>query len=128
MSLRDIWNQYADYTKAASDSARQLALAGIAVVWLFKVDAGASVHLDRGPLWAGIAFVLSLACDLLQSVTGTIVFLSLGNLRERGPKSEQNADYPEHILRPIDLFFWAKIILVLAGYGLLVGYFCEKLA
>lgn len=128
MTLDDIWGEYETYTKGASDSARQVAFAGIAVVWLFKVDSGSGIHLDHPLLVAGACFVIALAADLAQYLTGTIVFLALGTVREQKKGAARNADYPELILRPMDVLFLTKMLAVIVGYTSLLAYFFHKLS
>ena len=127
MTLDEIWKQYETYSKAASDSARQLSLAGIAVVWLFKVESGQTVHLEWSTLVAGACFVASLGCDLLQLISGTLVYFFLGKYREGRPLNDRDGDYPDCILWPIDLFFFAKFGLVIWGYIELLKFILGRL-
>jgi hypothetical protein len=127
VKLDDIWKQYEAYTKAASDAARSLAIAGIATVWVFKVTDGTAFHLDRVELWAGASFVAALSCDLLQFVVGTAVYLALGTVRDRGPAANKDAVYPTYILWPIDLFFWLKFLFLGFGYFELLRTFLGRL-
>lgn len=127
MTLDEIWKQYEAYSKSASDSARQLSLAGIAVVWLFKLEKGDTLHLDWMTLVAGTCFVAALACDLLQFISGTLVYFFIGRSRERKPPHKRDGDYPDYVLWPIDIFFVLKFILVMVGYFELLRFLLSRL-
>jgi hypothetical protein len=68
MKLADAWNHYYTHTGKASDVARQLALAGIAITWIFKIENGGKIYLPPWLAAAAIAIVLRLACDILQYI------------------------------------------------------------
>ena len=68
------------YTKQAGDISRQLGLAGIGVIWVFRVtsgqpplpgEIGAIPHIFRCPL---LLIVISLGLDALQYIIGSIVW------------------------------------------------------
>jgi len=66
MKLDDIREQYWFYSGKASDISRQLALAGIGVVWIFKVDQPGLPKIPDA-LRAPMAFlVLALFFDFFQ--------------------------------------------------------------
>ncbi|HUO98738.1 MAG TPA: hypothetical protein VMU01_08715 [Rhizomicrobium sp.] len=127
MKLSDIWKEEEAYTKAASDLARQLDFAGIAIIWLFKVEEHGSIHLDMPLLQIALLFVCSLAFDLFQFIAGIAVYRTIGNKREKLAKSAQDGDYPAWVLWPIDVFFWLKLAAVICGYAFLLRYLLSKL-
>jgi len=128
MKLSDIWSEEEAYTKAASDLARQLDFAGIAIIWVFKVEQQGAIHLDRELMLAALLFAGSLACDLLQYIAGIAVFRTIGNRRERLHGPARDAEYPSWVLWPIDTFFWIKLVTVLIGYVVLAHYLLSKFA
>lgn len=60
------YTHYVTQSKIASDVARQLALAGFAVLWVFKIDTVAGPRVPHAYLPAAISFGLALLLDLLQ--------------------------------------------------------------
>jgi hypothetical protein len=85
MKLEDTRKAYQEYSKAASDVTRELAFAGIAVIWIFRITNAASgvpgipatLHL---PL---VLFVVALGLDLLHYATGTVIWGTFGRFKER---------------------------------------------
>lgn len=67
MNLKDARDHYYHHSGSASSAARQLALAGIAVVWILATQDKAVVTVAAGELRAPLLwFVIALALDLLQ--------------------------------------------------------------
>src|SRR5438045_2777265 len=116
MKLSEIWDTYETYTKAASEGARSLSFAGIAVVWLFKTEQDGAIHLDVALLRAGGCFVAALALDMLHYVAGMILFWIFGNIREGKKGHAQDADNPRIINWPLDAVFITKLAAVIGGY------------
>jgi len=127
MKTSDIWENCKSYTVSASDAARQLSFAGIAVVWLFKSDAGGALHLDQKLVFAAACFVAALAFDLLQYVTGYVSYYILGRWRERKFADGYDAKYPIWINLPIDTFFRLKLVAVISGYVVLFCFLVSRL-
>src|SRR5687768_10790533 len=74
------WRAYKEYAEQAfdryvtkaNDLVRQLALAGIAVVWVFReTTATGAVNVPAQLRWAAILFVLCLTLDLIHYLYGT---------------------------------------------------------
>jgi len=91
MKLEDYKKVYEEYSKLTSDSVRQLAFAGIAAAWIFRVEEGKSSTLPE-LLRCGILFLsLSLLCDLLQYAVGTVIWRMY--FRKLEKTSHPNADH-----------------------------------
>jgi len=128
MKLEEIAQTYESYTKGASEGARSLSFAGIAVVWLFKVEQNGAIHLDQALIYAGMFFVVALALDMLHYIVGTIVFQIFGNIRHKLHGAARDAENPNYVNWPMDALFWSKLTAVLAGYVLLLAAIYGKLA
>ena len=128
----DVCSQlYADFTAKASDVARQLAFAGIAIVWIFRQQAGDKPVLPTELLLPAALFAVTLAFDLLQYIAASI---SWGLLtwkwrcnwyRDRDKLGiEGDRDYliPKGIKTPQLFFFVAKLTTVLTAYALTAKY------
>lgn len=140
MKLADIRETYYDRSRRVSEIVRQLALAGVAVIWLFKVDVGGRPSVPRLLVFAGVVIVLGLACDLLQYAWSTQVWLKFFNEKEAEVEADRNASPPRHydpeerdwplpptINRMPLFFFWAKLLLVLFGYLMIVVFLVRHL-
>ena len=110
------------FTGKASDVARQLAFAGIAVIWLFKTsDLTKPVpHEYLWPLWF---FLLTLLSDLLQYFYGGTAWSIFCTVRE--PKHGSSGtteikDAPKSLNYVTAIFFNLKMIFMTIGYFLLL--------
>ncbi|MFA0522808.1 hypothetical protein AB4517_04195 [Vibrio sp. 10N.222.52.C3] len=122
MKLSDIRAEVDSYTGGASSVNRQMALAGIAVIWII-VKEDSDVAIQNGALWI---FVASLSADLMQYILGAISSKVLDIKKQIELKRLYNKDDVKieaddfeisswwHV--PTWLCFFAKIILVIWGY------------
>jgi hypothetical protein len=74
MQLGDARSTYETLSGKASDIARQLSLAGIAIIWLFRVGSDKAPMIDRNLLRAALFIFLALFFDFLQYFVGTIIW------------------------------------------------------
>lgn len=74
MKLKDARDNYYFYTGKASELVRQLGLAGIAVIWLFKKEVAGVPKIPEELLLPLVLIVLGLALDLLQYVSASIIW------------------------------------------------------
>ena len=128
-NLQDVRDAKDLFTAKSSDISRQLALAALAIVWLFKIDVpGGTVSLSRQLLWPSLFAIGSLASDLIQYVYASIAWSVYNRVKERQLKnSDKKFDYPPLINWPTNLFFYLKIILVAACYCLLFRHLLRTL-
>ena len=74
MILKDAVENYYTHSGKTSEIVRQLGLAGIAVIWLFKQDSKqfAQIPVDlKLPLFL---IIIGLTCDLLQCAVSTLIW------------------------------------------------------
>lgn len=130
LKLADVREAYYTYTAKASDIARQLAFAGIAIVWVFSGgggSTGAPVHVPRDLTLIGLVLVIALASDFLQYVWASGAWGILGRLREQRQRATADLLAPLWINYPTDVFFWTKLILVTLAYVLLAVALSSRL-
>lgn len=71
MKLGDARNAYYDHSSRVSESTRLLALAGIGVIWVLRVDKSSEV-ITNSLLLPLLLFVACLGCHLLHYVAATL--------------------------------------------------------
>lgn len=111
-AARDIY-YYA--TGQVSQITRQLSLAGIAVVWLFKAGDGTSFSLPDGLALALVAFIAALLIDLLQYVVTAIIWGSYSWCKEwqfLRADIDPASDKPESDFRPSDFINFPALALL----------------
>lgn len=124
MNVEDARKHYYDHSGSASASARQLAFAGIAVVWILATEHGIVEQPElRFPL---LAFVFALAFDLLQYYVAALLWGGFARYKERRGELEFSGA-PDWINWPGVVAFWGKGVLVAVGYVVLIFMLWPKL-
>lgn len=121
MKIKDVREAYYFYSGKASDVARQLAFAGIAVVWIFKVEATpTSVALPPELFKPLIAFVVTLLLDALQYAAGTLIWGIRSRLCEKERMDpDKEFTVSAYLNWPALTCFCGKMVAILIGFALL---------
>lgn len=128
MKLKDYRNDYYVFSGKASDVARQLAFAGIALIWIFKTDSTGAMALPQATLGSAIAFVFALSLDLLQYLFAALIWSLFSRYHEtKGIKDEDDLQAPSYFNWPTLGCFWLKSVSVVIGYGGLLMYTSQLL-
>ena len=125
MKLSDYRETFYEFSGKASDVTRQLAFAGIAIIWIFKIEDKQFPQIPSELLLPSITLALTLAFDLLQYVSAAIVWGIFQWYKERQLKNlsdDPDLDAPSILKLPQLTFFIFKIISVIFSYYLLVKY------
>jgi hypothetical protein len=119
------------YSGKVSDLSRQLAFAGIAVIWIFKKDVATDKLTIPGALT--LPLLLLVAClgfDILQYFAGSVVWRCVYRAKERAGFDEVQ-DLGHHspwLEAPIWLFFLLKFLSLISAYTLIAKYLFANLA
>jgi hypothetical protein len=127
MTLDDAKGAYEGLSGKASDIIRQLGLAGIGLIWIFKVSDGASYVLAPQLLRGFFLIFLALTFDLLQYLVGTAtwhIYFCKKESENIGRSKEFKA--PIWINRPTWILFWLKAAAMLAAYLVFILPFLAK--
>ena len=143
MNLKDGWDAYDSFTAKASTVSRQLAFAGLGVIWLFR-----STNEDRSQVippdfvLPALLIVLCLAFDLNQYVVAAALWHHRLRKEERAQRNrsadkrandmrldakvvelDTSAEFSvsEKLSRAIDCLWLLKIALIYAAYILLIA-------
>jgi hypothetical protein len=118
MKLSDARDAYETQSGKASEIARQLSLAGIAVIWVFKSGTDQAPTIDQHLLRAALFIVLALSVDFLQYLVGTTTwFIYFRNREKEGKKLEDEFDAPACLNWPTWIFFYLKSASIVVAYG-----------
>ena len=128
MKLSKFLDQYQFFSGKASDVARQLAFAGIAIVWIFKITEGESVKLDQNLLVPTMLFSLSLLLDLMQYATAALTWGVFHRYQEKKPENTADSEIktPPSLNWPTLTFFWLKLFCVFFAYIYLVKFLSQQ--
>jgi hypothetical protein len=133
MKLKDTRAAYDTFSAKASEISRHLNLAGIAIIWIFRIgDKSGGVTFSALLLWPLGGFVIALVLDLLQYIYGSIAWSVFHRYKEKkmmrekvDPESEFLA--PPWINWPSIALFYSKIILTAVVYAFLIQYIAKVL-
>jgi hypothetical protein len=131
MLIKDAWAYYADATKQASAIVRQLALAGIAIAWIFKNDAlpdHSKVSVPQDFYAPTILMVATLGFDLFQYLFAGVLWWGHARCNEQAAKDvtpgvsvTEIPDAPRWVNWAPLVFFGLKLAALVWGFILLFG-------
>ena len=123
MKLKDARELYYFYSGKTSDLVRQLGLAGIAVIWIFKYDVQGIPKIPQSLLPPLILIVLGLALNLLQYAVATSIWGIFQRRKEVGGIAD-DVDFlaPKQFNWPTIGFFVLKIVSIIAAYAYLLQH------
>ncbi|MGY4618583.1 hypothetical protein ACVWZ4_003810 [Bradyrhizobium sp. USDA 4472] len=123
MKLQDYRETFYTFSGKASDMNRQLAFAGIAIIWLFKKEPMSGLTVPRELVFPGLLIAASLAVDMLQYCVASVLWRSFYRGKEKLKLAEDKEIFHnEWWERPIWIAFWLKIVLILTAYYFLIQF------
>ena len=129
MNINDYRETYYTLSGKASDVCRQLAFAGIALIWIFKEDNGSPLAVPDALLLPAALFVTALALDLVQYVYGSLAWGAFSRYHE-GRQSPETTELsaPMYINWPALFCFWLKLALCIVSYALVFTHITSLLS
>lgn len=129
MKLQDYRADFYTFSGKASDLSRQLAFAGIALIWLFKKDNTGQLSIPPDLVVPGIFIVCALGFDLIHYCLASLIWRWFYRSKEKEGVSEE-AEIQHSIALEIPLWtlFCLKIACVLVAYGYLLGFFLRAIS
>lgn len=130
--LPALQERYEFYTGKASDINRSLALAGIAVIWIFKSTSDGVTSIPDELITPLIFLIISLATDLLQYIAGGLIWWIYYMYKERQKKKknivlEKEINAPRIFPGILWAFFIVKIGATVVAYIFLLSFLYENL-
>ena len=124
MKIQELLNTSYEASNKTSELSRQLAFAGIAIIWIFRVGTqSGEVRFPEELLAPLYCFAAGLALDLGQYVYKTIAWTALNHYYwQKHKNNETNVEVSGYFNALTHAFFWGKVGLVAFGYIQLLGY------
>ncbi len=123
MKLTEARAAYDRFAAKASDTARQLGFAGLALVWLLSLQGEAGVGMPAELVLPTGLVVASLALDLLQYLYATLVWGAIHRYHEiSGIREEQEFKVSPKVNWPTNTLFCLKQIVIVVAYYHLLRY------
>ena len=124
MKLSEYKRDYQQLSGKASDVARQLSFAGIAIVWVFKMGTGPNLKIPDQLIFSMILFCLALASDLLQYIIGAAIWGGFHRYHEKKVTQPNDPDLiaPKYLNWPANVLFYSKFVFVFISYISILKY------
>ncbi len=129
MILSEIRKDYEELSGILSKLNRQLAFAGIAIVWLFRTtDKTGTTSIEPSMLTPIMCFVISFAFDLLQYFWQSLSwYIYYWWKRHKGKNEDDNMNEPEWPNVIAWIMFSIKVVALIIAYISLGIYLYKKL-
>lgn len=132
MKLSKAQDAYRDNSGTASTIARQIAFAGIGVVWVFNLPTShAQIAIPQELRFVVLLLVVCLALDLLQYVFASFIWGIFARILECRPQSrpvdDPEMDAPPYLNWPALVFFWGKLAALITAYIILAIFIVSRL-
>jgi hypothetical protein len=128
MKLEDYRKTYYEASIKTSEIVRQLAFAGVAIIWVFNDGVGEKYNLHPYLLRAGILIVIGLTLDLLHYISRTLIWGIYTWWKEK-QGVDKNADFQaprKNNWLPI-FFFSTKILAIVFAYVYIICFLAYRL-
>lgn len=132
MFVKGARETYHYHSGKAGDIARQLSMAGIAVVWMFRSSMPGGPTFTHTLLLALTWFCISLALDFLQYVCGTVIWAGISYVKEillrrqgidpmkETPAAEFQVWHVTNV--PCNLFLYGKLTALVVAFRYLAEH------
>lgn len=129
MKLEQYKKDAYEFQALTSGLVRQLAFAGIALIWIFKIDKPKDHLLPNECYWPLLLFVLVLVFDFLQYFIPSIIWMNFFRYHEKKNKGNVDIDLKAKEIYSVPgyFFYWGKVILLFFGYMLIIKFLICKL-
>ena len=118
MKLEDARAAYEALSAKVSDIVRQISLAGVGLIWVFKSVTGTSLSLDPVLLKAAFFIFLALLFDFAQYLLGTTIWFVYYRYKERkGTRETSEFLAPPQLNWPMWGLFYLKSAMMLIAYA-----------
>ena len=127
MKLSAARDCYYSHTGNASAAARQIAFAGIAVVWVFnQPQSNKLIYLPDELITVLLLLCITLAFDLLQYTFSSAVWGIYSRFKEKQLKhrfhDDPDIEPPSELNLPGIVMFWLKLAMLVGAYWNLARY------
>ncbi|HCE59209.1 MAG TPA: hypothetical protein DER09_15580 [Prolixibacteraceae bacterium] len=123
MKLSEYKQDYYTFTGKLSDINRQIAFAGIALIWIFKKNDGENLIICYELVLPAILLAIALGSDIMQYIYQSITWAIFYRYFEKRINNDDTEIYAPSILNyPSWFFFIVKVALVLIAYIFIIDF------
>lgn len=125
LGLKEGYDRSGEASDKSSEINRQLAFAGIAIIWVFRTDSGGRQIVPDELFLPGLLLVLGLSFDLLQYVVKSEIWYRVTRKNEKAGIIEFVV--PEWTNYPGDILYWMKVVSTIIAYFLLLRFLVAQI-
>lgn len=123
MKLNDAREFYYFYSGKTSDVVRQLGIAGIAVIWLFKKDINNIPKIPAELIPALWLITIGLGFDLFQYATSSLIWGIYQRRQEKNKIGEEKEfRAPDWFNRPAIMFMILKCVSIVIAFIIIITF------
>jgi len=123
MKLSEYKQDYYTFTGKLSDINRQIAFAGIALIWIFKRNDVENVVICHQLVLPAILLAIALGADISQYIYQSITWAIFYRYHEkRTDNDDAEVSAPSILNYPSWMFFIIKVALVLIAYLFIIDF------
>ena len=133
MKLSQARECYYSHSSNASAAARQIAFAGIAVIWVFnQPQTGHPISLPASLLFVLVLLCAALAFDLLQYSLSAAIWGFYSRYKEKQLNhqfhNDPDIEPPRELNWPGIVMFWSKLVTLMIAYTCLAKFLIDALS
>ena len=127
MKHSEIIKRSHEFTGKASEISRQMVLAGVGIIWLFK-DPNSNT-LDNCTIWPLLFLGGAVVIDLAQYVIGGVVWKRFYDKIDKTirPEDDPEVAAPASLSTPLYVLFFIKLGLTIVSYILIIIFLARNL-
>lgn len=128
MKLSEYKQDYYIFTGKLSDINRQIAFAGIALIWIFRKIDGSEISISNELILPSILFAFALGFDILQYIYQSITWSIFYNYHYKKIGDEEtDIPTPKKLNYPSWFFFIMKVLFVIVSYTYIIKFLINNL-
>jgi len=127
-TLEDAWTKVTEHTSKASELVRQLSLAGLGFIWIFKRSINGQDRVAPELVLPAGIIVIALMLDLLQYVASSVTQYIFLRVSQKYKKLTDGILYPWPLIHVPSVLWLLKIAAPIVAYAHLIRWaFCNVL-
>lgn len=116
-TLEELKNDFYEFSRKTSENVRQLALAGVAIIWIFKIEVGGKIAIPNQLIDSLKFFIYTLSTDFLHAFIPSIIYgVYQTYLKSKGKQDKEAVHFPSYLTIPAWTFYILKIVFLLFAY------------
>ncbi|MBN2609933.1 MAG: hypothetical protein JXB00_00080 [Bacteroidales bacterium] len=127
MEIGEFRKKAHEFTAKLSEINRNLAYAGIAIIWIFKIQNSNKITIPNALLFPLLFIVLTLILDITHYIYNSIIWSLFHRRKEKEGLKNNDIKAPKWYSNVAYFIFFGKVLTNLIGYIFLILYLSKEL-